>query len=49
VIGTAAVKSGTAIFRTARLPIGTFSITATYTGDTDSASSISTPISQTVH
>jgi len=43
------VKSGTAIFRTAKLPVGTFSVTATYTGDTESAASTSTAVSQVVN
>ncbi|MGA2755506.1 MAG: Ig-like domain repeat protein [Terracidiphilus sp.] len=49
VIGAGAVNaSGTATFTTATLAAGTYSITATYTGDANNGSSTSSPTSLTI-
>jgi Big-like domain-containing protein len=47
-IGSAVLSAGVATLETTHLPAGTLSITATYTGDTQSGKSTSAPLSQTV-
>lgn len=49
VLGTGTLSSGTASFTTSSLTAGAHSITATYTGDTNDASSTSSAITQTVN
>ena len=49
VIGTGTVNpSGTATFTTSTLAVGTYAITATYTGDANDAGSVLSPVSLTV-
>jgi hypothetical protein len=49
VLGTVPLSSGTAIFNTSALAAGGHSITASYAGDSNFASSTSTALSQTVN
>jgi hypothetical protein len=50
VIGTATLSSGQALFSTSTLAVGSHSITATYTGDTNfTSSSTLAPLAQTVN
>jgi hypothetical protein len=48
-LGKATLSGGTATLTTAKLPVGTFSITATYDGDAQSGKSTSTALSQVVN
>uniref|UniRef100_UPI0015D7C334 Ig-like domain repeat protein n=1 Tax=Nevskia soli TaxID=418856 RepID=UPI0015D7C334 len=48
VIGSGVTASGIATFTTSSLAVGTHSITASYSGDTEYSASTSTPISQTI-
>ncbi len=48
VIGSGVTASGIATFTTSSLAVGTQSITASYSGDTDYSASTSAPISQTI-
>jgi hypothetical protein len=49
VLGTAALSSGTAIFTTSSLPVGTDPITAVYGGDANLAPSKSNIVKQVVN
>jgi len=48
VLGTGSLTSGSASFTTAKLPVGTDSITATYGGDSNFGGSTSNPVAQVV-
>ena len=49
VLDSVSLNAGTAIFSTAKLRVGTNSLTATYHGNTETAKSASAPVSQVVH
>ncbi len=48
-IGAAMLNAGVAVITTSKLPVGTLSITASYSGDAENTKSTSTPILQVVN